>query len=618
LRSLSCHRVSATLFQTGLLLSLTFLLPLRSANAQSTSGDLEKRFPKPLALRMVRQPLSDVANSLTAVCGVRLVVAKELSNQKVVLILQDRPVGEVLVRIAQTFGGQWVSEPSSGGEILRLELLPEVSRWLAQREQARKESENFARKMKADAFKKAVREHFDHTEDTNWAGPGTYDREACRFLKNLPLELLDRVAQQTGEANSVTDVTSVSDSGTYAARISLSALGPGQQQAFLNWVSRMPDGSPKTSLTKNLPNITIALGSRDGIGLSVGLRGPDASDGMPAFQMGFFATGGGGWSNTKVEEFRTKEFQRLMAPVPTPPSAFMEIQVTSAGEAAKKVVTSDPMVLKTRWTPPRQNPLYEDLLEELAAQRRFGIVADYYTLSQRLLPRPDNIGDLLEKGATTFSALLRILFREKNGILMVRHLDYPDLNRTELPYPLVEQWIAQKRQIKAEKNSPLTVPQVLEVSLRTPEELAALMRYDDPVSGVRFLEAAWLLEENSDDYEGRSNRYWVGMMARLKPELLTELLSPKGVPVKKLPLGLRNLVASQTRWRLKGKPLPSGGHLAMEMIFPASGEKEPPFTFLRIIWPDAPEERRPVNVAALPAALPEASVPPSIGALPRP
>src|SRR4051812_15957904 len=96
-------------------LSLTAAARGRAADPVSP----EKR----VSIRLIRKPMFAALEELSRAADLRLEAEAELREQKVVLLVRERPAREVMDRIAETFGAQWVKQPAGrqGEERYRLE-----------------------------------------------------------------------------------------------------------------------------------------------------------------------------------------------------------------------------------------------------------------------------------------------------------------------------------------------------------------------------------------------------------------------------------------------------------------------------------------------------------------
>jgi hypothetical protein len=473
-------------------------------------------------------------------------VSQELQGCKLTIRVQDRPATEVLEQIGVVLGASWVAvKPTDKADVFySLERLPEVRSWLAARKRADRAAREMARRKRVEAQREAILEHIKRADDSNWRSPGAFNRMAAKFAGTLPSEAIEMAAESMSSGTPVGGVRNIPAPDAKFYTIGFSALDAAQRDLLTKCVMASPAGASNKILAE-INKTNLALTSTDGVILELRLS-LQASDGRE-FQ--FSAPVSSGWAYYMETPFREQERERLMQAHPAPASAFLGISPDKGGVYRNKVDASCKDLLGQQVSGNTPRPLRHQLLLRLAEDARRNLVADYYTVSERVKLDHPTLGDVLD----TTLPKLKTLAAVDGAYLLARRLDFPDRDGVEIPYPLPETWIAYKGgdnvtdlPLSASPGRLLNFTNLLDMSVQTSEGLFALSQYKDADTNVSLDEATWLCDMayEASARAGRTYQNYdlLRAIAGLPPQLRSRLYTEKGVLKQSLPEPLRQAV----------------------------------------------------------------------------
>jgi hypothetical protein len=533
------------------------LLSVASAAPQPADRDLavEKR----VTLACIRQPLSEVCQVLERQAAIPLEAAPDLREQKAIVLIRDRPLQEVMDRIAQVFGAEWVRKARAGsadsppGYVLTRQRA--TRDWMAAWRQSRALADRSAREAQARFVRQFLGEVLGAVGNPGEDPPqlaGSLDQDLARFLKTLPSGALDRLAAHIGSVSPVREKGRPSE-GSPPVVFTYRDLNPDQQTALRRWLEgrvREP-GDYNVRLLSELPQARIALNSTDGVAIELQLTTP--SNREPAT----FAAFGSSLSGQRLAEIAQDDLHRLMAGRRTPEGALLGAQLREDGSADPPVRFDTPALGGRPLPKPDYPPLRWQFLQWLNQECRLNIVADYYTRSQRARQLAPTLGESLLLASDAYG----VVFRQQGDYLLCRQVTWPDDDLREIPAPLPEDWIAAKEA----GNEFLRLEECAALASCTDEQVDALATYDDvipqqsaPPRVVRFREEEQaaradpgrlrllrLLAALPDDQKASARQDGVPFEV-LPKALRQEALERAGTPIRRLvPRGRLRVVRTE-------------------------------------------------------------------------
>ena len=484
----------------------------------------------PVTLRTIGTPLRTVAKELSG-SRVELTVAEELREVKATLICHERPLSEVMERLAQVFGAEWQYQPGSQPTRFLLRRQAVVAQWIRTWKRARVAAETAARK----AQEEAVRRELDrclsllgHPFPTDSQGreqlpTGVTNATLARLVRTLGPRALQTLAGYIAAINPLQPSVDVRPLPA-PLRFRFRDLTSEQQGLLRQWV-RGPGNEPLspryTRRMEELPDSVIEFGSLNGVTVAVRVIGPgqDSYEG-PAV--------GGSLSWERLRPILYDELFRQLAQAKTPPDALLGARARTDGSFSPEVRLDAPPPELARTAPLPRGALAREFLPALADATGLTLVADYHTRSDRL---PDAVTatravpELLQGVADTYS----LVFRQQGQYLLARSRYWPDWDEGEIPAPLPEKWITAK-----EDGRGLTIDDFVRMMGVPDPQLNGLASYSDRPRGIRFAElVGWV----------RRHRWALTLYQSLPEARRRQLLSQDGLPVRSLNLKNRTLLA---------------------------------------------------------------------------
>lgn len=479
------------------------------------------------ALSFVRKPLRHVLEQLSTMSGLSLEAEKELENQKLVLLVKERPVAEVLDRLAELLGAEWVDTPAKGEmRGRRLQRLPVTKQWIDRWRLLRSKADAAARRKQSEFVRKLwddlLRDIDDPSETATRSG-SSIDLDAARFLKTLGSAPLDRLAVQFGEM-SPTRAGGEGRRQPPAVVFSFTDLAPGQQSMLRNYfASRVRDPQDyHARFLAQLPRARIALTSSNGVSIELDVQAPFRPEPSTIGVLG------SAYSPEKIAEFSDNEFGRMMAGGKTPEEVLLGAQLRSNLSADPMVEIDEPESLTDTRVKLTAPPLrWEFFTLPALSEAGLNIVADHYTSSVRLSKPAQTVKELLVQASSDY----RTVFRRRGPYLMARKIVWPDADLAEPP--LMEEWIDRKKSAHPE----FSFEEIAQMASLADEQLDLLAAYKDPVTRIEFRDVASAARFSPE------HRRLLQAVAALPPAQQKQLRLESGLPLSTAPRFLREAVA---------------------------------------------------------------------------
>ncbi len=502
--------------------------------------------------------------------NVRLTVAGELQDVKVVLVVKDRPLSEVMARLAQVYGADWrpITTPKGHGHELRRR--DDVQAWVKRWRETRRESERLARKFQAETIRRYVKEALaaldrplsrdDHGREV--PPPDVGQLPLARFVKQLPVGVRDRVIEHMAAISAVRSGGDVAPAFP-PVLVPFRELGKEQQQLLRDWITGGPGNPPRNQLyaqrLDRLADTIVEIGSQEGIAIEVFLHPP-----APDNQYGGFAAGARA-SAEKMEEVLHHEIFRRLGRRPTPAGALLGASLTPEGTVEPSVSLKDRDLAARGVERVPTGSLAREFLPALTEALGLNLIADCHTRSKRLPPGAESgrVSQVLEAAARKF----QLVVRQDVGYLLGRNTYWPDRDDEGTRWPYPERWIAMKKQRRG-----LTLDDMTTLGQLTDPQLEGLGAYPD--EGVNFrheLDVA------------RKRRWAWALFGSLSPQQRKKAQALEGLPVAQLRPPQRTFLI-----RAVGAPgLPADVRLSVYSWDRTLPDEERPFGGLRLMVPGA-------------------------------
>jgi hypothetical protein len=452
------------------------LLALPVLLVQSAGVAVDEAAPDALqarvSIRALGAPLRQVLEKVQ-VDGVRLAPGEEFLETKASIVVRDEPVGEVMRRLAQVFGGEWRRVEDSAPTRYELRRRREVTAWLREWKDARREAERLARKFQEDTIRDIAESKLAMLDGL----PDDIDRakvpldigeiRLARFVKTLSPQ------QRAGVYRHLAAIFPVRSGGGNTPAppgllLRFNDLTREQQQLLRDWITGGPGRPASTPLKqrrlRELPNSLVEVGNRGGVAVEVHVHPP-----APDHPYGNFAVGAR-WSAHKVERVLHEELMRRLAAREMPEGALLGASLTKDAAAEPKVRFEVRELADRKLSGLPENALVPEFLGALADASGLNVIADHHTRSARLpiAKREHPLGALLESAARRYESV----FRQQGEYLLARRVLWPDRDEEETPHPWPERWIAQKS-----AGEGLTLDDFLVINRLTEPQLAGLAAY---------------------------------------------------------------------------------------------------------------------------------------------
>ncbi len=417
-----------------------------------------------ISLRSVGEPASRVVAAVAKSSGRDLAVSKELAGQKLVVIVKQMPTDGVLAAVAELLGARWVA---AGKGAQRLERLPAVRAWCSRRALARADAEKRAKEVGRRFIRSNMDEALSHVDDPDWDAGGSFDRGLTSFLKTVPPAALDRLSQ------SMMDMTPVRPGGARATDqppalvIPAEDLTQGQRDILGAWLTgRSREATDFNSrLAADLPRCSVALTSTDGVGVDVQISRPG-----DAGRTATFAAFGSAYSPAKLDELASADTADWARANPPPNQAALGSVPDDIGRPDRAVTIDSEEVADRQVKMPTRRLLRTEFLCRLADSADLAIIADHYTLADRVDARDTPLRQLLQSVVGPYATA----FRVRDGVLLARRLLWPEDDPREAPWPFPDPWLTAKRE-----GRPLALVDIARMASLSDQQLDALSCYRD-------------------------------------------------------------------------------------------------------------------------------------------
>ncbi len=572
-----------------------------------------------VTLSSVARPVRLVAEDIARQANVRIMVDPSLAERKLVCLVKEMSVDDLLTNIARVLGGECKVSQNAQTVSYTLSPQPEVRVYVK------------AYDINRTAAKKAAVEHFAHSIRNNLQSRlakmnadqpkevrTLYSTENSILLSQyIPdsawYQLASAMASGIPDASGTLQVT-----GQYPIyRCSYSELNQGGKQLLEQVVNQLPgtykrhfgpvsESSIALFFSQGLPCVGFNRVTPDGIFVG---GYPHA---LPSVEVP---------TEEQRNQWEDLEMSRRMASRPLPPEAVLGFTVGQNGSCDAPLKLGGKL-LQGVLPAPKTAPKREELLNRIFTVDKLNVIADYYTDDARLgnkkqqnpsyNPAPyerPHISEFVHSNETA-DAVLKIaakrfntVFMVKDGTLLARYTDFAKRNYTEAKYPVFEQCItARGEQGRSVQYLPL---HLLLMACDLPsEQFLHLCRYNDTFNSVSFSDLGSLSRVKNS---GFPEHIRLGMLNRLSYDALLST----GVPWESLSTPLQDLLRydAMVREGLNAQPMPPNAQLRVSLQRSrGSGEDAiPAYWQLKLVWPD--NSRQSVFIQQIPASLPTATIP---------
>lgn len=490
LSPLSCGSLKQTTSQRTVSLRLFGVLGLAAMTgvgsfAEAPSPASERR----ITLEASGVPLTQIADQLSSP-AVKLKVGPEFRDTKALVIVRDRPVRQVMSRLAQVFGAHWVKLKAEPGEpaAYQLRRTAEVAQWLKRWKAVRSKALLAAREARAARTRTYMAQLIDKANRTPTRSEGGGEPpggmvsvELTRLLGTLPPQDFASLSRWVAESSPV-HTGGASRDLPCPVRYRFSTLSTRQQAAIRNYVSEA-----ELKNVGPLDEAVVSFRLQNFVKLDVRLpTGRRFGDYLFAYDV----------RPDEVEGFLHEALLHEMSRGRTPPGALLGAAVTeeaindsismqkrTAGRVSPGVRIVGPRVDVELDTVRQPGLLYREFPPILTGAGVSDVVSDFHTLPYRLgtgshalAPGKQALKDVLEKASTAY----RMVFRFEDGFLLARNMHWPDRDEEEVPYPLPETWLDTRR-----KGGGLSLEQILRIAGCSESQQNGLGAYDDRVVSLK-------------------------------------------------------------------------------------------------------------------------------------
>lgn len=522
----------SAVIETSWALAISLLAPASAAPDKPLNAE------RSVTLKETNVPLRVIAERLSS-SDLQLTVAPELRESKAIVLVRRKPLGEVMARLADLYGAEWTPAEQGAGGGFTLRRTPEVARWLAFWKASRATAARHARQVRAARTRiymdQLIREAFATptlTEDPNAAAPGGIASVALtRFLGTFPPRDLDAIALAVAagsELHSGGEFNEPPSPVTYRFRDMTEA----QQKALRAYTQ-------EAGITRALTQIQDARVSFRILGnIKFDLQFPDG-------------TRGGDWvismkvGAPEMEKVFHEALLHLLSSRRTPDGALLgaafrsEKVIDAVSQVERSAGVALPLVRVTGKSRevelpgiPARGLLYSEFLSHIADRAELDVVADYHTLSHRVIVGREiparerhSLEELLQSVAPTYQQV----FRQEGDFLLARSCFWPDREEEEAPHPLPDTWLESKR-----KNGSLTLKEILALAAIPVPQQNGLAAYDDQGLSLRR-EVEYI----------RGNRRLVTVLASLSDEQLAKTELENGLSIRELNPQLQALLRAE-------------------------------------------------------------------------
>lgn len=504
------------------------LLCLAAAASPSPARAEEPAAEGKVTLRAPGIPLGMLVERLSTEAD-PLECHRDLRDLKAVVLVQDAPRQELLERVARVFGAEWHGESGRKELRRRRDVEAWLRRWRSARVRAEAEARRVCAELQLEIMERALA-GLDAPPATDAAGrelppPGVNRVPLARLLRSLGRPVLLRLARETAALASVREGgdRTPAASGVLLRYGSLTA----QQQAWVregfgSILARLPPGADLTEMP-----LSIFPSNDSGIEMAVIVPRRE----QPAQASILSSSPGEG----QLEAVLRRALLRELGSLRTPPAALLGASITREGEVQPAVAGELP---PAREAPPAGPLLRFEWLMDAALRHQVQVVADHHTRSARAPALEVKEALATAPTATAATTTFRSVLRAGEGWLLARAWPWPDLDEEETPYPLVERWLATRREQGA-----LPFEDLLAMTRLTEAQLAGLGAYDDRGHHLR-----------AELFNVRQHRAPLYLLGQLAPRHRRAAEREEGCAVRALPpavqLALRALLppVSPEQW----------------------------------------------------------------------
>lgn len=515
-----------------------------------------------------------------------LTVSRELRGAKTTVIVADRPLLELMSRLAQVYGAEWRRLPEGGKPRYELRRQREVATWLELWRKASRDAERDVRTFQESIVRRSIEQGLaalDQPLPLNAEGQealprGVVNKNRALLVRGLSQQQRDQLAHHIAAITPIRVGAPVVRAPA-PVRVPFRDLSPDQQRIVREAIGG-PPGSPapgeeEAGLLDDLHQAVVEFDARNGTAAEVSVRSRSKRYSLgPAVGMRL--------GEEAVEKrFRAELFRRL-AEHRTPPGALLGATLTAEGDVTPDVRLTDATLAKLPLEKLPQNPLARELLPALADGAKLNLVAEYHTRSARLPVTGAGAvaGEVLTLAAEKYALVLR----QEGDYLLARSRYWPDRDEEEAPAPLAERFIAAKR-----TGQGLTLEDLLAMSRLPERQLDGLGAFidvppllPDNLLPVRLLQETHLI---------RSNPLLWKLLGTLPPGYLKAAKSPQGLPVG---------VLDRRQQALLAEAVEATGHLGDSRLHISTRMRNAPYDkgAWHEIYVQRPGEERPVWTSA--------------------
>lgn len=380
------------------------------ARSQTTKPAGDPRLLKHVVCNAIGTDLGRVAKLLTAETGVRIHVAKDISDEKLDVFVEDCPLGKLQKDLATLFGYRWSIAPGT-------EASPVYVLWRDANTRSRQER---LRKMKKEHVEKRLHDDVDNIKrildmkDEDVQNLPADGRQFAEYVRGEPaFRLLFSLAGKDAEAlfgdGFQGNASDLSGAGSKLMESTLSKFSPEYAGESVKYAIGLPGHSKESHLSvdANMFCVTVMKGDGNQEGRFFALT-PEALK----------------HSAERPDEGLLTEYMRGFRPADGKPDL-------SDPRLDKPMKQPKVRVVKygTRtWTDETED--FNAGLQRISATSGVPIVSDYYT---------QNLSNQSLKGLTAREAVKRLYAAfgrtcvSKDGTLLFRNNDWPDLMPREIP-----------------------------------------------------------------------------------------------------------------------------------------------------------------------------------------
>lgn len=459
-------------------------------------------------------PLSELVAALSTP-GTPLAVSTELRECKATVALQRADRQEVMSAVADVFGAEWTPRKDEPG-VMELRRQKDVSDWLKSWRAARRQGEAAARAFQENSVLGVWEKAFASLDKA----PQMDEQGAEILPDDVHNRSMTRLVQSLGNGvhrqlvRHLSMICSIRAGGEFEPApaplmIPFRNLSGPQQKLVRESVS----GSSNVSMQGS----TLLFGFPDGIALTVEIASPGSADSVHVLAFG------SAWGSPKLEARLQDVLLAEMSKKTTPAGALLGAKLVDGKVVPTLQIESKELSTRALANLP-ENGLSWEIIMAIAKPAELQLVADYHTLSRRLLI-PDRRGIVNEVLFEVANKMQRAV-RQKGSFLLVRNQMWPDRDDEEVPWPHPESWIARKTD-----GAGLTLDDLSVMGQLPIEKLDGIAGYRDPRIDLR-----------PEVSTVRRNRWVFRLAGVLTDDQRKKAFGKTGLPIRTLSLNQRNFV----------------------------------------------------------------------------